>query len=801
MFKNYFIIAWRNLVRNRSFSLINIGGLSFGLAASLLLFMIISYELSYNKFLPDHENVYQIVTQNEDGNSISYTPGVPYPALEAFRTALPEAIIAPLVSSQGSQITVTNTDGTIDPSRKFSENGVFYADADLFSILQFEWISGNPAVLAEPNTAVLTKAIAEKYFGSWEKALEQSILIDNTLTVKIKGILKDLPYNSDFPLEVVTSYITFKTTDHIFGYNESWGNNSSSNHLYIKISASEKPSAVSAALNNITRPHYDEIDNHSKRHHLMLPLGEIHYDTRFSGFGAYLISKKMLTMLSMIGTFILVMACINFINLSTAQAINRSKEIGIRKVLGSKKNNIFWQLMSETALLVLLSSLIAIGIVQLALPYVKYLTSIENTLPLFTSGNLLFLLITGTIVTFMAGSYPSLVIAGFNPTHALKSKQRGGKTSLRRALVVLQFTISQVLIIGTIIAILQMNNIRNADLGFNKEAVYVLQTSTDQQVLSKQPAFKQELLKINGVEHVSENSDVPSSDNNSSTNFAFNRQPDEKFALFIKSGDEDYFSTYDIEFVAGKPYTQRDSLRSVVVNETLVKMLGQSSPEEILGKEIRLGSGNWRTIVGVMKDFPTNSLREATKPLLVAPLPGRYYNIAIKMNSNNLQQVKSSVNDLWNQIFPEYVLSDFWVDERIANFYKQEDQVTLLYKVFSGIAIFIACLGLYGLISFTTIQKRKEVGIRKVLGASVANILYLFSKEITLLIILALAISIPVSWMIAKEWLDNFAHKISVHWGIFAVAAITSVLIAWLTISVKSVSAATTNPVKNLRDE
>ncbi|WP_126973684.1 ABC transporter permease [Gynurincola endophyticus] len=801
MVSNHFKIAWRNLVRNKSFSLINIGGLSVGIAASLLLYMVVSYELSYNQFFPNKENIYQIVTKSVDEGGEDYTPGVPLPALEAFRLGVPEVKIAPLIGNGGCQISLPDENGTIHPDKKFMQD-IYFTDAELFNVLQFKWLSGSPEILNEPNTIVLTKKEAEKHFSSWQNALNKTIHINNQVTANIGGVLEDIPLNSDFPLYYLISYATYKNNPKIFGYTDQWGSNSSDNHLYMSIPVGTSVADIAQKLNAVSTPRYNEIDQQEKREHLLLPLKEMHYEERYGTFGDYTISKNTLMMLSLIGVFILVMACINFINLSTAQAVNRSKEIGIRKVLGSHRFNIFWQLLSETSLIVLCSIIIALLLVKPVLPHIETLVGITEKLPLFTINNIVYLLLTGVIVSFIAGSYPAFVIAGFKPVSALKGKQKAaGKAGMRRGLVVLQFVISQVLIIGTLIAVLQMNMIKKSDLGFNKEAILVVYTKADSAVLSRQPAYKHELEKIPGVQSISFNSDVPSSQSNSSTNFAFDHKPDEKFSLYYKSADENYFSTFQIDFVAGRAYNANDSAKAVVVNETLVKMLGLNSAEEVIGKNIRMGGSRWLTITGVVKDFTTNTLKENIKPLLLGPVKRSYRNAALKISSNNLPATKNAVIAEWNKIFPEYVANDYWLDERITRFYQQEDQLTLLYKIFSGIAIFLSCLGLYGLISFTTVQKRKEVGIRKVLGASVGSILYLFSKEITLLIIVALAISIPVAWWISKEWLTIFATKITISWTIFLVAAIASIGIAWLTISIRSLKAATSNPVKSLRDE
>jgi putative ABC transport system permease protein len=407
------------------------------------------------------------------------------------------------------------------------------------------------------------------------------------------------------------------------------------------------------------------------------------------------------------------------------------------------------------------------------------------------------------LVTGLAGAYPSLILSGFKPALALKNKITSanvGGISLRRGLVILQFAISQVLITGTIIAISQMNFIHNADLGFNKEAVLVLNSNVDSSVNIRQPAFKQQLLAISGVKAVSFSSDVPSSESNSSGNFSYDHKPDEKFEVYRKLGDEDYFKTYGLTIIAGRAYTKSDTLKEVVVNETLVKKLGVKNPQDVIGHELRLG-GFWRPIVGVVKDFKTNSLREAIKPMVIGERNIRYNFTGIKLNTPQLNVVTKKIEAAWNRFFPEYVYAPTFMDERINDFYTQENQLSLLYKIFAGIAIFISCLGLYGLVSFMAAQRTKEVGIRKVLGASVANIIYLFSKEFTILIIIAFIVAVPVAWYMMSNWLNNFAFRIDITFWVFALAIFTSIIIALITVGYRSIKAALANPVKSLRTE
>jgi len=498
------------------------------------------------------------------------------------------------------------------------------------------------------------------------------------------------------------------------------------------------------------------------------------------------------------------MACINFINLSTDQAKNSSKEIGIRKVLGSNRKNLFWQMMRETALIVFISLAFAIAIAEICLPYIKHIDSINEPLNILTVKTTAFILLIALAVTLFAGLYPSLIVSGFSPILAIKNKITSatvGGISLRRGLVITQFAISQVLIIATIVAICQMNFVRSADLGFNKEAVLVLNANADSAFISRESAFKQSLLQLPGIQAASFSSDVPSSDNNWGTSFAFNHQPNEDFTLYYKCADADYFKTFGLQFAAGHGYGAGDSVNDVVINETLVKKLGLKDAGDAIGKQIRMGQDEWKTIAGVVKDFKTNSLRDEIEPILIKPKKRFYAVTSVKIKSLSIAQTKEAIEKTWDKFYPEYANTSSFMDDNINNFYQQEDQLSLLYKIFAGIAIFISCLGLYGLVSFMAVQRTKEVGIRKVLGASVANIMYLFSKEFTLLIVAAFIIAAPLAWYMMNYWLQNFHYRIRIGIGVFELAVLISVLIALITVGYKSMRAALANPVKSLRTE
>jgi predicted permease len=808
MIRNYFKIAWRNLLRHKAYSAINITGLAVGIAACLLIFVVVQYELSYDKFQKNYSRTYRIVTytKNSDGSE-QHNPGIPTPAVDALKTDFPQfEKIAAINSTYGSQVTVLgdNPNSDVAASKKFIEdNNIIFTQPEYFDIFNAKWLTGNAQVLNDPTSIVLDKTSAAKYFGEWKNATGKFLKLDNTVLLKVNGVIEDVPKNSDFPVKGFISYETFKRYGEKYGYSKEWGSLSSNHQVYVLLPQNANVTSIKNQLKTFTSKHFNP-NARNQRAEILQPLSEMHFDYNYGTLGDHSTSKTILWTLSLIGGLIIIMASINFINLSTAQAVGRSKEVGIRKVMGSSRGQLIGQVIGETFMIVLFSIVLAIIIAKVSIPYLSNVASVPKDISLFSTGSTLFLLAVLIVVTLLSGTYPAMIMSGFQPVLAIKSKISSaniGGLSLRRVLVVTQFAISQILIIGTIVAISQMNFVRNADLGFNKEAVLVLPSYSDSANLGRMKPLKDQLLQNPNVISVSFASDEASSDNNWASNFAFDHKDDEDFPTFFKYGDEDYLKTFGFQIIAGKGYSQSDTIREVMVNETLMKKVGVTDPQKMIGKQLRIGGGNWLPIVGVVKDFKTNSLREEVKPLTITSARSNYFTLAVKLRTNNISQTASQIQKLWENTYPEYAFTSHFTDETIERFYRQESQLSLLYKIFAGIAIFISCLGLYGLVSYMAVQKTKEVGIRKVLGASVGSIVVMFSKEFTLLISIAFIIAVPVAWYFMDGWLQNFVYRIHMGVGVFILAIVSSLIIAWITVGYRAVRAALANPVKSLRTE
>ncbi len=809
MLRNYFKIAWRNIIRHKGYSAINISGLTVGIAACLLIFVVIQYELSFDTFRPNYKDIYHLVTREKQEDGFSLNPGVSAPSGDALRLDFPQLKVAAINQSYGSQIAVTDN-GSLSGKgdKKFIENlGVLFMEPQFFDIFKADWLAGGPEVLKDPNMVIIDKSSAIKYFGDWKNAMGKTLKMDNVLNLKVAGIIEDSRSNSDFPLKVLVSYITWKQHPVDYGYSDNWGSVSSNHQVFIQIPKGESAVKINDQLKNFDYRHTGA-KGAVRRVEFLQPLSDMHFDTQIGNtLTDHVTSKATLRTLLFIAILIILMASINFINLSTAQSVGRSKEVGIRKVLGSSRKQLIIQVIGETIIIVIISVLLAIVLAKFTLPYLQNIASVPADISLISTGSLIFLIGVTIIVTILSGVYPALVVSGFKPVLALKNKITAasiGGIPLRRGLVVLQFAISQLLIIGTIIAIQQMDFVNSADLGFNKNALLILPGYTDSISLRKMQSFKESLLQNASVKSVSFASDAPSSENNMATNFYFDHsEKDNGLVTFLKYGDADYFKTFGLRFAAGKGYEPSDTTRQVVVNETFIKKLGIKNPEEAIGKTVRVGGdrGNWNKITGVVKDFKTNSLRETVKPIVILPKKSAESQAAVKIETHNLNSTVANIQKLWEDTYPEYAYSGYFLDENIAKFYKQENQLALVYKVFALIAVFISCLGLYGLVSFMVVQRTREVGVRKVLGASVGSILFLFSKEFLVLISISFIVAVPVSWFIMSGWLQSFAYRIAIGVNVFLLAVFTSILLACITVSYKTIKAALANPVKSMRSE
>jgi ABC-type antimicrobial peptide transport system permease subunit len=803
MFKNYFITSIRALRRNPQSSAINIIGLAISLSASLYLFMVLKYEFSFDSFYHNPQSIYRVVMEYDYPEGIKYTAGVPAPMPEALRNDFAQLEkVGTMISTTNVQINVLKND-QVDHSYKI-ENGVFFSEPEMLEILDFPWLYGSPrSALSEPNLVVLTQQMAENFFGSWQNAIGKSIQwkfiqYGELYTLKINGILKNLPDNTDIPLKIVVSFKTRPLADF------NWRNVNASRQCFIRLPEGMSSKQISGLLPAFEKKHMNS--DEQPAHFILQPVSDMHFDSRFGNFNKRTIGKSTLLSLAIIGIFLLVTAAINFINLAIAQVIRKSKEVGIRKTLGSTRHQLVIQFFMETFVIVVLSSILALMLAQLAAPTLKPVLNLPENFTLFTPTLFTFLLALIFILTLLSGLYPAGVMTRFQAAIALKSSinnQTVGGVSLRKGLVVIQFIIAQLLVISTLVVLFQVSLFQNTPLGFDQHALISFAIPMEGSSTQKIEPLRHTLSQQAGISHVSFHSTPPSWRTAVTSNFRFDRSIKEApFEVVQKFGDPSYFQTFGVELVAGRVYQQSDTAREFVVNEAFVRKIGLSNNNDILGKTITMsGSSYPLPIVGVMKDFNARSLRTEIEPIVITADKYSYTKGCIKIDLRKSEEIIKQLNTIFTSHFPGVVFQYEFVDEVIANNYKEETRLALLIKIFAGLAIFISCLGLYGLVSFMTIQRTKEVGIRKVLGASISDILFLFTKEFVLLVILAFIIAAPIAWYYMQQWLAQFALHIDLGPAIFIISIASTLLLALITISTQSIKAAMANPVDALKNE
>lgn len=803
MFQNYFKTAIRNLLREKSSSLLNLAGLTLGISCSLVLFLLIKHLATFDNFHSNRDRIYRVVTASDGNAGKFYTSGVPTVLPEAFREDFPEAEEVTFASYRSN--TLIKVPQKNAEAKKFQEErGVVFAEPNFFRIFDRPLVIGSPDMaLDEPNEAIISRSLARKYFNREDVVGE--LLQHDTVDYKIAGVMEDSPDNTDFPFTLMLSYATIKKQREEGGWNSIW----SDEQCFILLKEQESVAKIESRMPAFVDKYLGR-ENYRNQTFTLQPLREIHFDERYSNFSYNTAAPEMLISLGVVAAFLIITACINFINLATAEAIKRSKEVGIRKSLGSSRRQLMFQFLGETALVTTFAMMLSLGLTQLALSMLNPFLELSLGLN-FATDAWLWIFIGGITVSvsLLSGLYPSMIISGFKPVLALKN-QIGNKSSsgyiLRRGLVVVQFVISQFFIMATIILLSQMKYFQTTELGFRKDAVLILavperESPAGGDGTSKMRALREEINQLAGVEHVSLSSTPPSSGSVNSTGFYFEGEEESKRKdTQVKQVDANYISLYGIDLVAGTNLEDYDTAQGFLVNEQLVRVAGFRSPEEIIGKRIHIGR---RTlpVVGVVKDFNTVSLRDPIEPTVLLNNISGYRTISIKVNQAQFQNVIGEVKAKWESAYPEHIFDYQFLDDTIREFYEGEQRMSILLSVFTSMAIFIGCLGLFGLATFMANQKTKEIGVRKALGASVESIILLFSKEYVKLIFIGFVVACPMVWFLMNKWLENFAYKISIGPFVFITGFILTLVVAISTVGYRSFRAAIVNPIKSLRYE
>jgi putative ABC transport system permease protein len=795
MIRNYLKIAFRNLWRHKGFSFINIAGLAVGMTACFLIFIYVKFELSYDKFNQNFDQVYRLNTDIKSPNEVLHWSSASAPMGPALQVDYPDEVKANARVFGGSFL-------VINGDKKFQENNIAFTDPSLFKMFTFPFIKGDPnTALSAPFSIVLSETMAKKYFGTTD-IIGKSLSLDGKHPVIITGVIKDIPLNSHFNFDMVMSSTTMEKLKLI--YMPEWGNFSNTTYLLLK--KGSDPAKLQAKLTGFLHKHITD-DQRRKGYDYQLfiePLKDVYMDT-FRGAPVNG-SETNIYIFSIVAIFILLIACINFVNLTTARASERAKEVGIRKVIGAFKQQLAMQFLGESMIISLVAFVFAVVLSLLLLPLFNQLAGKVVSEGIFEHGYIFILFGISLVIGFLAGLYPSFVLTSFSITTVLKGRFRSSVKGifLRKGLVVVQFTISIVLIVGTIIVYNQLNYMRSQSLGFNKDQMAIVDFNGDSLVQKQAQTIKNELRQVPGVISVSGSNTTPGNGNP----VAYSQVESHNGSLLsmnlnLYEVDYDFISQYGLQLVAGRLLSTAfptDSTKGFVVNETLVKNLGYVHPSDAIGKQFHQW-GRQGQIVGVVKDFHFTSLQQDIKPLDLRINPASVNVFTIKIKGGNIPATIAALQTEWKTLVPQRPFSYNFLDKNFDKQYITEDRFGKLFMYFAFLAIMISCLGLLGLASYSTLQRTREIGIRKVLGASVPGIVNMLSKEFLQLVIIAALIAFPIAWYGMHSWLKDFAYKVDIGWWVFAAAGVLSCFIAIVTISFQAIRAALTNPVMSLRSE
>ena len=810
MIRNYFKIAWRSLKNQPFFTFLTTFGLAIGMAGGLLILLYIYDELNHDDMFADADRIYRINADIKFGGDVMYSSEVSDPLAATLKKDYPQVEMTTRFRETYG-LSIRKSDATLN----VKETNTTRVDPTFFDMFGLDLLVGDPnTALNEPNTLILTKTAAEKHFPI-EEALGQSLLINNTETYLVTGIIDDMPKNS-----FLRDHSVFLS---MAGYDKANANNWTSNNFptFVKLITSTnnddfEKSLVSLFGNyiipyaqtfmpGITEEQFLAAGNFFKFSTINLKDIHLHSNrhTEMSANG----SIQNVYILSFIAVFLIILASVNFMNLSTAHSLKRAKEVGIRKTLGSKKIELIGQFLTESVLISLISLLFAVLIAALVMPFFNELADKEISIPIANPVFWLILVFSGLLLGFLSGIYPAFFMSRFIPVKVLKASGGGstGGGGVRNSLVIFQFAISVFLIVSTLVVFKQLKYIQSKDLGYSKERVLII---NDVFAVGNQvQAFKNEVGQMAQVKNISLSSFVPTPSNRSDSSFfeEGTSDPDDALQMQYWQVDYDYISTLDLEIIAGRDFNHKFSTDSLgmIINEAAVAVLG-ITPEEALGKRLthdfRAEKLVYYTVIGVVKDFHFKSLRDNIGALSM--IIGDYSNaLIVKLKTGDLSDTLAQIESVWKTMAPGQPFNYSFMEENFNNVYEAEQRLGKIFTIFTILSILIACLGLFGLAAFSAEKRSKEIGIRKVLGASVSQITYKLSIDFLKLVGIAIIISIPIAWYAMNKWLEDFTYRIEMGWGVFVLAIFLAVMISIITVSYQSIKAALVNPIKSLKTE
>ncbi len=799
MFKNYFMTAWRNLSRNKVFTLLNISGLAIGVTVCLFMSVWLQRELSFDNFHPNGNSIFRISnTFKSESESFSQAPSGP-----AFGAQLPK-----LLPSVKSACRIFNDVNKIKyGNNQFIESNVISVDSNFFSFFGFKLKKGNAKqCLQSQNNIVITQNMAKKYFGN-ENAIGKTLMLDDKNLFTVSAVAENAPVNSQIQFDFVLP-VSFKRNqllnDYKFDMDNFWVGGWPL--TYVQLANASNWKKAETDINKIAAKYSEKNwkENKMSYHYFLQPLKDIHlksnlrYDNQNNG------SLARVNIFAVVGIIVLLLACINYINLTTAGAIKRAKETSVRKVIGAKRNQLIKQFFTETLIISAVAVLTGVTLFKLLLPsFSQWLEQVY----IFNLDlkNISYIVGFIILIAIIAGIYPSFILSSFKPALALKGNFTHSLKGnfIRKTLVVVQFSITIALVASLIIISKQMSFISSKSLGFDSRAVIDINFYGDNNVTDKYGAIRNELLSSPYILNVSKhNANVVGGVGNGWTTTQDINGNEISTSSYAMSVDENYFDTYGMQLAAGRFFSKdfpTDSTKAIIVNEAAVNTFGWKTPENAIGKRFDTGV-NAQYVIGVVKDFNFEALHKPVEAMRIT-YAKQGSEISLKVDARHIDAALNHIKKTWKSMVPDVPLQYSFIDERIKEQYNNEQKMQRVFYVFAGLSLIIACLGLFGLSIFVVERKIKEIGIRKVLGANVPGIVVLLSKDFAVLVAIAVLIATPLSWYFMNNWLNDFAYRINIEWWMFAVAGVIALLIALITVSIKSVKAAIANPVKSLRTE
>lgn len=811
MFTNYLKTAWRNIIRHKVFTAVNIGGLSLGICACVVIYLIVSYELSFDTFHPGKERIYRVMgdVTESTGEKLHFARVPPPVSLDGRSTLSGLDALAGIIP-YNAKISIPEGNDLVRHFESRSGETHFLttviAEPQYFDIFKYDWLAGNAnAALHDPFTVVLTESRARQYFGPGplDKLIGRQVVYEDSLKVAVSGIIKDWTKNTDLGF---TDFISFSTLRSSFLRDkiriDSWAQGNMSAWVFMKLAKKSTPAQINAQMTALVKTHADLQTKLALR---LEPLSAIHFNADIIENPIRTAHMPTLYSLMSIAVFILILAIINFVNLSTAQSIRRAKEVAVRKVLGSSRTSLVFQFLTETLLLTLFSVLLAIALVKPVLSEFRSFIPIGVSFHFFNPETLIFLIFVTIITSISAGLYPARIVSSGLPVLSLRgpAAQKGGeKWLLRKGLIVFQFTVSLVFIIGSIVIADQLRYTRQKDLGFTTDAIITVETPKGEG-FAKVSLAAQKIKNIPGIDKVALQWLSPMTANPRGMKLKFKSADEKDFWVTQVAGNEDFMPLYNIKLLAGRNLVKSDSVNEFVINESLSRSMGNKKAEEAIGKMLYWNDKPY-PIVGVAADFHTSSLHDPITPLCIINRADRESALAIRLASNGkhpgmINATLSQMEKIWKQVYPSASFDYRFYDESLALLYEKDQQTAKLMNTSMIVTIFISCIGLFGLALFTAKKRAKEISIRKVLGASVANIATMLSKDFVVLVVIALFIASPIAWYFMNQWLHGFAYRIQINGWVFILSGITAILVTLLTVGFQALKAAIVNPIKNLR--